>query len=839
MKKYLNLHRTILLILLIFLGRCTSGAMPKADPVIRKLPTPIPKDENTLILTYENWNGSLLPTYVLKIILEQELGYTVYVADEPTISAAFEAVAVGRSDIFSSAWFPNRDFSYDKYPNLVKLGVVYGGKAQDAYEGWMVSADFAQQYGLTHVADLHNQAVIKALDIDGDGLGNLIDCVDSWSCSKRHRLILADYGLTNLYEIEPQHSEEQMLATIQSRLEQGQPALFYMYQPVAFPGDTPITEQAVWLQGAEAYLRLAFNRTVVRGDLITHHPQVAQILSEYKIPGQDIAWATKQIAEQGTSPQVLTQLAQSWIDNHPAEVDLWLAGIESRRPKTKTYPLIMAYSPEKEDMFLKLVIAYNRSRPEDLPPIHPLKYDMVDMLDGAVEGKFGAMSPDSSIWLTQLDRLWHQKNPDASPLVGQHARYALSPIVIAMWESLAIEMGYPNQAVGWQDLMERASTDPDFQWSHHATSTASGLLATTAEFYAGANKSNNLTRQDIQAADTIAYVKAIESTVERYGGESEDRVVTQMLVQGGRPLDAFVAQEQAVIYFNLNTPRKEKLVAIYPQEGTFWMDHPLVLLDGPWVKEAQRRTFREFARFVLEPEQQQLVLQAGYRPGDVAISLAAAGSLIKPAYKVDPAQPKTLLNVPSAGVLENIRELWKLTKKPANIYLVVDVSGSMSGDKLNGVKGALFSFVNQIEGEHDRLGLITFSNHIQEVQTLKPLDSDHKTAFQNNIRKLSAGGGTQLYHATAYALQRLQQQGDADRINVIIAMTDGISEGTIEVVESQMGEVETPVLIFTLGYGADADLDVLQQLANLGDGQAFSSDPETIGELYKLLSAFF
>ena len=94
---------------------------------------------------------------------------------------------------------------------------------------------------------------------------------------------------------------------------------------------------------------------------------------------------------------------------------------------------------------------------------------------------------------------------------------------------------------------------------------------------------------------------------------SVDRIVIRMLAEGGHPLDAFVAQEQLVIYFNQNTP-EDKLVPIYPAEGTFWMDHPLVLLDGPWVTEAQQRTFREFATFVGKPAQQRLVLREGYRP---------------------------------------------------------------------------------------------------------------------------------------------------------------------------------------------------------------------------------
>ena len=323
--------------------------------------------------------------------------------------------------------------------------------------------------------------------------------------------------------------------------------------------------------------------------------------------------------------------------------------------------------------------------------------------------------------------------------------------------------------------------------------------------------------------------------MERYGGESEDRVVIRMLAEGGHPLDAFVAQEQLVIYFNQNTS-EDKLMAIYPAEGTFWMDHPLVLLDGPWVTEPQRRTFREFAAFVGKPEQQQLVLREGYRPADVSVSLKAEGSLIQSAYKVDPDEPKTLLKVPPAGVVEKIRELWRFTKKPANIYLVVDVSGSMAGEKLSGAKGALHSFIKQVEGDRDQVALLTFSDN---TDTIQPLGLLNLASYRDSIRRLNAAGGTMLYDAVADAFNQLQQHKDSERINVIVAMTDGQSTGDIAILESKLRDVETPVLIFTVGYGDDADMDVLERIARLGKGQAYASDPETIESLYKLISQFF
>ena len=283
-----------------------------------------------------------------------------------------------------------------------------------------------------------------------------------------------------------------------------------------------------------------------------------------------------EIGSKGDSPEFLTQLARTWIDGHRAEVDAWVVGIGgSERPATlPAETLTIAYSPEKEDLFLKLAIDFNISRGSATLPVQPVRRDMSEMLDDSVEGEFAAISPDLSIWLATVDRMWQTRNPGASPLVGPTTRYAVSPIVVAMWESRVAEMDLASAAMSGQDLFSMFVADPTFKWSHTSPTTASGHLVTAGEFYAGAGKISGLTLEDLEAEATLGYVRLVEPTLTRYGGESEDIVVIRMLAEGGHPLDAFVAQEQLVVYFNRNTVG-DKLVALYPEEGTFWMDPPV------------------------------------------------------------------------------------------------------------------------------------------------------------------------------------------------------------------------------------------------------------------------
>ena len=128
---------------------------------------------------------------------------------------------------------------------------------------------------------------------------------------------------------------------------------------------------------------------------------------------------------------------------------------------------------------------------------------------------------------------------------------------------------------------------------------------------------------------------------------------------------------------------------------------------------------------------------------------------------------------------------------------------------------------------------------MNEVQGLSDLNPERLNDFRTSIGGLGAGGGTNLYEAVGLALDRLQQRNDSERINVIVAMTDGQANDSISTLERKLRDVELPVLIFTVAYGDDADLEALQRIASMGDGQAYASDPETIEQLYELLSAFF
>ncbi len=515
------------------------------------------------------------------------------------------------------------------------------------------------------------------------------------------------------------------------------------------------------------------------------------------------------------------------------------------QPARPPASLTIALSPEKAALFQELVNNFNQqqlksSKGENLQ-VDTVQLDPEDMLDAAIAGNFQALSPDSSIWLDQLDRQYQSSQNTTTGLVGQTVRYAVSPVVIAMWRDAAQRLGWPQQPIGWSELLNAATANKDFKWSHPSTSSASGLLATLAEFYAASGKTRGLTVDDVKAPSVQEYVSALEKTV-RYYGEGEAATAQRLAEKGRDYLDAFVASEQVVI--DTNQKPGLDLVAVYPKEGSLWQDHPLALLEAPGLSDLNRETFRAFASYITSPAAQQIILSKGYRPADLSLKIDGANSPINSQNGVDPTQPQTSLQVPSAAVLDVVRETWLANKRRTNVELVVDTSGSMAGEKLDRVKEALQTFLDQVKSDEERVGLVEFASDVMPRVPLNEL-KNNRSSLIRTIGSLESSGNTALLDGVWTAYRRLQDLNDRSRINAIVVMTDGkenassLSLNRLVARLQQENQTGVPVVIFAIAYGNDADMGMLQAISDATGGQTYEGTVETIRKLYKILSTYF
>jgi Ca-activated chloride channel family protein len=266
-----------------------------------------------------------------------------------------------------------------------------------------------------------------------------------------------------------------------------------------------------------------------------------------------------------------------------------------------------------------------------------------------------------------------------------------------------------------------------------------------------------------------------------------------------------------------------------------------VILNTAWVTAEQKEAAGLFENFLLDRPQQLKALELGFRPADPSIPLA---SPLDTQHGADPTQPQTILEIPSAAVIEDIQNLWRQTKKPVDLIVVMDISGSMGGDKITTARSSLMQFIQKLD-DRDRLQINLFSSDISTLTPLSDLGGKRQQVL-DSVSGIFEGGDTKLYDATLQAYQELQQNGDPKHIRAVVVLTDGqdtVSLNTLEDINKEInasaGEGGNAIKIFTIAFGDGADKEVLKKIAEPTGGKEYDSSPENIQKIYDDIATFF
>ena len=189
-----------------------------------------------------------------------------------------------------------------------------------------------------------------------------------------------------------------------------------------------------------------------------------------------------------------------------------------------------------------------------------------------------------------------------------------------------------------------------------------------------------------------------------------------------------------------------------------------------------------------------------------------------------------LFNNNTPIILNIISNDVKEKKSNVELICVIDISGSMRGEKIKLVKQSLKILIEMM-GEKDKLGLVLFNQQAYKLLELTYVTDKNKKNIISLIDSINVGGGTFILSGLEMAVNMFKENKREEKnffdkfitSSAMILLSDGNDNimNHIEIGNGLKNLTKDMKLFFTLhafGYGEDHDPNIMNTLANLRDG---------------------
>ena len=450
----------------------------------------------------------------------------------------------------------------------------------------------------------------------------------------------------------------------------------------------------------------------------------------------------------------------------------------------------------------------------------------------------------------QFDAAWLASNryalltPGVKEKVLASERTMLTPVVLGIKRSKAQSLGWAdkegvaNPALTWKDIA-LAAEKGRFTFgmtSPSASNTGfSGLIGVAAAL---ADKGDALEVKDVNARQLTAFFKAQTLTAGSSGW------LADAYVQEQDRIDGMVNYASTLLALNAGGKLKEPLTLIYPKEGIITADYPLMLLNA-----ARRADYDKLLTFLRSAAFQAPMSQQTFRK-PVAVEVPFDAILY----------PSNLIELPfpaKIAVIDAILQAFdNEIRRPADSSFVLDISGSMGGQRMEQMKTALLGLTGldtSLSGrfarlrERETVSMTAFDDSVRPTVSFA-LDKKNRENAEQGIRQyiqgLQAEGGTAIFSAaqTAYMQATARRAKVPERYYSVVLLTDGesnrgINSRAFEDWYNRLPDAEKGIRIFAIQFG-EAQAQQLEGLARLTGGRVFNATKTPLNQVFKEIRGY-
>jgi Ca-activated chloride channel family protein len=447
----------------------------------------------------------------------------------------------------------------------------------------------------------------------------------------------------------------------------------------------------------------------------------------------------------------------------------------------------------------------------------------------------------------QFDALWvsHGKylamNDALKGRIIAQDKTMLSPVLLGLKASKAHTLGWDTQDPTWKDIADAAKAGRFTFGMTNPTSSNSGLTATIGLAAALAKNPDALAEADLKNPRLSDFFKGQSLTSGSSGWLAEIYERDQSKVDG------IINYESILLSLNAGGKLAESLTLVYPKEGIITADYPLMLLNA-----GKRADYNKLVEYLRSADfQGRMSAQTLRRP----VNADAVQASVIP--------KRTLVELPFPGQASLISTLLdnflSEVRVPGSSRYVLDLSGSMQGDRIASLKQAMLMLASNASAGTERyarfqnredVGIITFST-APAPTVLFPMGSTSRendkarAAIVQQIKPLSAEGGTAIYSSVQQALAELSRErsrANAKRYYTVVLMTDGENNRGLSPDEfvswyrSQGASVQD-IPVFPILFG-EGNAKELEQLAAVTGGRLFDSRSNTLAAVFKEIRGY-